>query len=223
LSFFIEPAISRGNRIRGQAEIPARFIWIRRQSRCQRVSKSFEENIKTLYSEIELAIQWKRPSILLAICKSKLSQIKAENALERSGKELGQSIERIIVDEKSPTRHKRSWKMEACRINQSSSCQISIKAAAMTVKMPTEFSIYIGSYSSNRSEMRVLAYPQRSIQSAKVRSGFLGFSPSGHRVRKSARFNQNKSACRRFDLAYTRFRRFSRKASRIKFDPAGIT
>ena len=60
---------------------------------------SFEENIKTLFGEIELAIQWKRPSILLAICKSKLSQAKAENALERSARKLGQSIERIIVNE----------------------------------------------------------------------------------------------------------------------------
>ncbi len=60
---------------------------------------SFEENIKTLFGEIELAIQWKRPSILLAICKSKLSQAKAENALERSAQKLGQGIERIIVNE----------------------------------------------------------------------------------------------------------------------------
>lgn len=65
-------------------------------------SKSFDENIRTLFSEIELAIQWKRPSILLAICKSKLSQNKAENALERSVQKLGQSIVRVIVNEKHP-------------------------------------------------------------------------------------------------------------------------
>ena len=63
-------------------------------------SKSFDENIRTLFSEIELAIQWKRPSILLAICKSKLSQNKAENALEKSAQKLGQGIVRINVDEK---------------------------------------------------------------------------------------------------------------------------
>ena len=64
--------------------------------------------------------------------------------------------------------------------------------------------------------MRVLAHPQRGIQSAEVRSGFLGFSPSGGRVRKFARFNQNKSACRRFDLAYTKIAAIYRKTLRIK-------
>lgn len=65
-------------------------------------SKSFDENIKTLSSELELAIQWKRPSILLAICKSKLSQNKAENVLERLLQKLGQTIVRIGVNEKQP-------------------------------------------------------------------------------------------------------------------------
>jgi len=63
-------------------------------------SKSFDENIRTLSGELELAIRWKRPSILLAVCKSKLSQNKAENALERSMHKLGQGIVRINVDEK---------------------------------------------------------------------------------------------------------------------------
>ena len=67
-----------------------------------KISKSFEENIKTLSDELELAIHWKRPSILLAICKSKPSQIKAENALQRLAQELGQGIKSIPVDEKSP-------------------------------------------------------------------------------------------------------------------------
>ena len=63
-------------------------------------SKSFDENIRTLSGELELAIRWKRPSILLAVCKSKLSQNKAENALEKSAQKLGQGIVRINVDEK---------------------------------------------------------------------------------------------------------------------------
>ncbi len=63
-------------------------------------SKSFDENMRTLSGELELAIRWKRPSILLAVCKSKLSQNKAENALEKSAQKLGQGIVRINVDEK---------------------------------------------------------------------------------------------------------------------------
>jgi len=63
-------------------------------------SKSFDENIRTLTGELELAIRWKRPSILLAVCKSKLSQNKAENALEKSMQKLGQGIVRINVDDK---------------------------------------------------------------------------------------------------------------------------
>ena len=65
-------------------------------------SRSFDENIKTLSSELELAIRWKRPSILLAICRSKFSQNKAENALGRWVQKLGQNIVRIDVNEKQP-------------------------------------------------------------------------------------------------------------------------
>jgi len=65
-------------------------------------SKSFDENIRTLSAELELAIRWKRPSILLAICKSKPSQNKAETALERWAEKFGQGIGNIIVNEKSP-------------------------------------------------------------------------------------------------------------------------
>ena len=64
--------------------------------------KSFEENIKTLSGELELAIRWKRPSLLLAICKSKLTQYRAEKALEKSARKLGQNIVRISVDAKHP-------------------------------------------------------------------------------------------------------------------------
>ena len=65
-------------------------------------SKSFDENIRTLSGELELAIRWRRPSILLAICKSKPSQNKAETALERWAEKFGQGIGNIIVNEKSP-------------------------------------------------------------------------------------------------------------------------
>jgi len=64
--------------------------------------KSFDENILTLSGELELAIRWKRPSLLLVICKSKLSQNRAEKALEKSIRKLGQGIVRINVDAGHP-------------------------------------------------------------------------------------------------------------------------
>jgi tetratricopeptide (TPR) repeat protein len=64
--------------------------------------KTFDENIRTLSAEIELAIRWGRPSILLAICRSKPSQNRAEKALEKSIRKLGQGITRISVDANHP-------------------------------------------------------------------------------------------------------------------------
>ena len=64
--------------------------------------RSFDENIRTLSSELELAIRWNRPSILLAICKSKLSQDKAEKALEKATRKFGHGIVRISVDVMHP-------------------------------------------------------------------------------------------------------------------------
>jgi tetratricopeptide (TPR) repeat protein len=46
-------------------------------------SKSFKEGLGTLVDEIQLAFQWQRPSILLAIHSSKLGQAKAQLALEK--------------------------------------------------------------------------------------------------------------------------------------------
>ena len=64
--------------------------------------KSFEENIGLLYEELELAIKWERPSILLAIYKSKLGQDKADKALEEKLIKLGRSITRIVVNNERP-------------------------------------------------------------------------------------------------------------------------
>ncbi len=60
--------------------------------------KTFQENIGILYDELNLAVKWGRPSILLAIHKSKLSQEKAENELEKRLQREGRSVSRLVVN-----------------------------------------------------------------------------------------------------------------------------
>lgn len=61
--------------------------------------KSFDENIDILFDEILLAQQWRRPSLLLAVHKSKFGQDKAEKALEdRLGKK-GFHVSRIVMND----------------------------------------------------------------------------------------------------------------------------
>ncbi len=62
-------------------------------------SKSFAENIDILFNELVLAAQWGRPSVLLAVNKSKFGQEKAEQALETRLKKQGMDIARIAVNE----------------------------------------------------------------------------------------------------------------------------
>lgn len=64
--------------------------------------KSFEENIELLFEELELAIKWGRPSILLAVHKSKLGQDKAGKALEQKLNILGKHIVQVIVNNERP-------------------------------------------------------------------------------------------------------------------------
>ena len=61
-------------------------------------SKSFQSNIQLLFEELELAVQWERPSILLAVCKSSITQTKAKAALEGQVSKLGQAVQSIEVD-----------------------------------------------------------------------------------------------------------------------------
>jgi tetratricopeptide (TPR) repeat protein len=61
-------------------------------------SKSFDENIESLFDELKLAIQWDRPSILLAVHKSIPSQVKAEAALEDKLIRHGQTVVKIEVN-----------------------------------------------------------------------------------------------------------------------------
>ncbi len=59
---------------------------------------SFEENIGILLEELVLADKWQRPSILLAVHKSKFGQDKAAKALEDKLNGLGHTVIRITVD-----------------------------------------------------------------------------------------------------------------------------
>lgn len=64
--------------------------------------RSFQENIETLFEELDLAVKWERPSILLAVQKSKLGQNKAAGALEMRLKAIGQTVQPIVVDNEEP-------------------------------------------------------------------------------------------------------------------------
>jgi tetratricopeptide (TPR) repeat protein len=55
-------------------------------------SKGFSEGLSALLDELKLAIKWHRPSILLAVHKSKSGQIKAENALKNELEKFSQRV-----------------------------------------------------------------------------------------------------------------------------------
>lgn len=61
--------------------------------------KTFAENLDILFDELSLATKWGRPSILLAVHKSRFGQDKAEKALEARLTQIGQSVARIVVSE----------------------------------------------------------------------------------------------------------------------------
>jgi Flp pilus assembly protein TadD len=60
---------------------------------------SLEDNINSLLEELVLADKWQRPSLLLAVHKSKFGQDRAERALEEKLQTLGQHVVRITVDQ----------------------------------------------------------------------------------------------------------------------------
>ncbi len=68
-------------------------------------SRAFKENIETLLDELKLAIQWDRPSLLLAVHNSKYSQEKAQKALEASLRGLSQGVIKIVVNSESADIH----------------------------------------------------------------------------------------------------------------------
>ncbi len=59
---------------------------------------SFDENLNILFEEILLARKWNRPSILLAVHKSRFGQQRAEKALEERLKKVGVGVSHITVD-----------------------------------------------------------------------------------------------------------------------------
>ncbi len=64
--------------------------------------KTFTDNTAALFQELKLAVQWKRPSILLAVCRSKPTQAKAEAALTDMLKQLSCKVIKIEVNAQSP-------------------------------------------------------------------------------------------------------------------------
>ena len=64
--------------------------------------RTFEDNIQALFDELQLAVEWGRPSILLAVNKSKPGQTRAKTALEKKLTSLGQAVAHIEVGRENP-------------------------------------------------------------------------------------------------------------------------
>jgi len=62
--------------------------------------KTFAENIDILFDEIVLAEHWGRPSLLLAVHKSKFGQDKAEQDLEQRLLKEGFQVDRIVFNDR---------------------------------------------------------------------------------------------------------------------------
>jgi tetratricopeptide (TPR) repeat protein len=62
--------------------------------------ESFEERIDMLFEELSFAIQWQRPSILLAFYETKYLRDTAELMLELHLAKIGQQVVQFTVDEK---------------------------------------------------------------------------------------------------------------------------
>ena len=65
-------------------------------------SKAFREGLGILTEEIELAVQWNRPSILFAVHNSKTGRIDAQRSLERVIVRKGKRIAHISVENANP-------------------------------------------------------------------------------------------------------------------------
>ena len=66
-------------------------------------SKSFNEGLLTLLSEVELAITWDRPSILIVVHKSKIGQQKACRELEKRLTTKNRTVIHIKPDDDQPS------------------------------------------------------------------------------------------------------------------------
>lgn len=58
-------------------------------------SKAFKEGISSLMDEIRLAIQWSRPSILVAVHKGSVGQEKARTRLKKEIEAIGRKVRSI--------------------------------------------------------------------------------------------------------------------------------
>ena len=65
-------------------------------------SKASKEGMEIIKDEIQLAYNWQRPSILLAIQKSKLDQLKNQLALEQELKKTNKIVKWLNVDNNNP-------------------------------------------------------------------------------------------------------------------------
>jgi tetratricopeptide (TPR) repeat protein len=65
-------------------------------------SKAFKEGIGILAEEIELALKWNRPSILLAVHNSKTGRIDAQRSLEREIIKREKQVARINIESAKP-------------------------------------------------------------------------------------------------------------------------
>lgn len=67
-----------------------------------KVSASFSEVLTNLIAELELAVRWNRPSILIAIYKTESVRSRAEKKLEQDLRKVSQHLERIQINEAHP-------------------------------------------------------------------------------------------------------------------------
>lgn len=67
-----------------------------------KISVAFSEVLANLAAELNLAIQWDRPSILIAIYKTESTRVRAEKILEQEVGKTSRRIERIQVDAAQP-------------------------------------------------------------------------------------------------------------------------
>jgi tetratricopeptide (TPR) repeat protein len=65
-------------------------------------SKAFMEGINSLYDEIQLAFQWQRPSILLAIHNTTGGQLLAQQFLEKKLQKVRQTVKRFTPQKDDP-------------------------------------------------------------------------------------------------------------------------
>jgi tetratricopeptide (TPR) repeat protein len=70
-----------------------------RHSKQAKLFEPFGDRVAVLFDELELAVTWRRPSILLAVYDSELVRMDAEAALEQRLHKLGQRVHRLQVNE----------------------------------------------------------------------------------------------------------------------------